>query len=160
SEVDILGVIGPYVLYDQRATIERTNFMKTDSTRGALDIRSGSVVALNAVIRDSALLGAGGVREGNTVKWRHASYEVIARFDTAQTQTQVVLRNMRGREWPLGYVDSRLPRIFWLDQHRADSEVRTALAAAFDGALIDGGQTQLVHDRRSGTAFHHAVAAR
>lgn len=148
GEVDILGVIGPYVLYDQRATIERADYMKTDSTRGALDVRSGKVVPLTAVVRDNGLLGAGGVRETGGVRWRHAGYEVVARFDTASASTQVILRSLRGHEWPLGFVDSRLPRVFWLDQHRANSRVRIALSQAFDEALIDEGDTQFVQGIR------------
>lgn len=147
SEIDILGVIGPYVLYDKRATVERPDYSKTDSSRGALDIRSGQVVALTKVVRDSSLLGAGGTREKNGVRWRHKGYEVVARFDTDRSETQVLLRNGRGREWSLGYVDSRLPRIFWLDQHRADSKLRIALSAAFDDALLDEGDTQFVHEK-------------
>lgn len=147
SEIDILGVIGPYLLYDQRATVERPDYSKTDSSRGALDIRSGKMVALTTVVRDSALLGAGGTRKKDGVTWRHLAYEVVARFDTARAETQVVLRNDRGREWSLGYVDSRLPRIFWLDQHRPDSKLRIALSAAFDDALLEEGDTQFVHSK-------------
>jgi len=157
SESDILGVIGPYVLYHQRATVERADYSKTDSSRGAIDIRSGKVVALSAVVRDSSLLGAGGTREKNGVRWRHAGYEVVARFDTARAETRVVLLNSRGREWSLGYVDSRLPRIFWLDQHRADSRLRIALSEAFDDALLDDGNTQFVSGRRSADMVYAAV---
>lgn len=157
GEIDILGVIGPYVLYDQRATVERADYSKTDSSRGAIDIRSGKVVALSAVVRDSSLLGAGGTREKNGVRWRHAGYEVVARFDTARGETQVVLLNSRGREWSLGYVDSRLPRIFWLDQHRADSRLRIALSEAFDDALLDDGNTQFVRGRQPADVVYAAV---
>ena len=157
SEVDILGVIGPYVLYDQRATVERPDYSKTDSSRGAVDIRSGKVVALTSVVRDSSLLGAGGTREKNGVRWRHAGYEVVARFDTARAETQVVLRNSRGREWSLGFIDSRLPRIFWLDQHRADSRLRIALSEAFDDALLDDGSTQFVRGPQAADMVYAAV---
>lgn len=157
SEIDILGVIGPYVLYDKRATVERPEYSKTDSSRGALDIRSGQIVALTTVVRDSSLLGAGGTREKHGVKWRHKGYEVVARFDTERAETQVLLRNGRGREWSLGYVDSRLPRIFWLDQHRADSKLRIALTAAFDDALLDEGDSQFVHERAAARVLHAAV---
>lgn len=153
SEIDIAGVIGPYVLYDQRATVERADYSKTDSSRGAIDIRSSKVVPLSAVVRDSSLLGAGGTREKNGVRWRHAGYEVVARFDTARAETQVVLRNSRGREWSLGYIDSRLPRIFWLDQHRADSRLRIALTEAFDDALLDDGNTQFVRGRQADMVY-------
>jgi hypothetical protein len=134
AETDIVGVAGPYVLYNRRITLEKSNFEQSDSSRGAIDIRSGETVPINSLVRDTAVLGAGGVREGNGVRWNHAGYSVIARYDTAQAETAVALRDLRGHEWPLGYVDSRLPRIFWLDQPRADAKLRTALNNAFEDA--------------------------
>jgi hypothetical protein len=134
AESDIVGVAGPYVLYNRRITLERSNFQQADSSRGAIDIRTGEMVPITSLVRDTALLGAGGVREGNAIRWNHAGYSVIARYDTAQAQTAVALRDLRGHEWPLGYVDSRLPRVFWLDQPRADARLRTALNNAFEDA--------------------------
>jgi hypothetical protein len=134
GESDILGVAGPYVLYNRRITLEKSNFQQSDSSRGAIDIRSGESVPINMLVRDTAVLGAGGVRDGNVVRWRHAGYDVIARYDTAEAETVVALRDLRGHEWPLGYVDSPLPRIFWLDQPRAGVKLRTALNNAFEDA--------------------------
>lgn len=134
GESDIVGVAGPYILYNRRITLEKLNFQQSDSSRGAIDIRSGETVPINSLVRDTALLGAGGVRDGNAIRWNHAGYSVIARYDTAQAETAVALRDLRGHEWPLGYVDSRLPRIFWLDQPRADAKLRTALNNAFEDA--------------------------
>jgi hypothetical protein len=134
AESDIVGVAGPYVLYNRRITLEKSNFQQADSSRGAIDIRTGEMVPITSVVRDTALLGAGGIREGNAIRWSHGGYSVIARYDTAQGQTAVALRDLRGHEWPLGYVDSRLPRVFWLDQPRADAKLRTALSNAFEDA--------------------------
>ena len=134
AESDIVGVAGPYVLYNRRILLERSDFQQADSSRGAIDIRTGETVPITSLVRDTALLGAGGVREGNDIIWKHAGYSVIARYDTAQAQTAVALRDLRGHEWPLGYVDSRLPRVFWLDQPRADAKLRTALNNAFEDA--------------------------
>ena len=134
AESDIVGVAGPYVLYNRRILLERSDFQQADSSRGAIDIRTGETVPITSLVRDTALLGAGGVREGNDIIWKHAGYSVIARYDTAQAQTAVALRDLRGHEWPLGYVDSRLPRVFWLDQPRADAKLRTALSNAFEDA--------------------------
>jgi hypothetical protein len=148
AESDILGVAGPYVLYNRRITLERSDFEQSDSSREAIDIRSGQVVPINSLIRDTAVLGAGGIREGNTVKWRHAGYDVIAEYDTAKSETLVALRDLRGHEWPLGYVDSRLPRIFWLDQPRVDPRLRTALNHAFEDAREHDEDAQFVSRRR------------
>ena len=144
AESDILAVVGPYILYDRRVLLERDDFQQTDSSRGAIDIRSGAPVALASLVRDSSILGAGAVRERDEVRWRHSGYDVIARWDEERAESEVVLRDRRGHEWPLGYVTARLPRIFWLDEPRVDGRVRTALSAAFDDARADDIDTQLV----------------
>jgi len=145
GEADILAVAGPYLLFDRRATLEREDFEQSDSARAAIDIRSGEAVRLTSLVRDKALLGAGGVREGKAVRWRHSGYDVVARTDDERGETQVVLRDMRGHEWPLGYVNTRLPRIFWLDEPRVDRSIRRALSHAFEDARADDFETQLVH---------------
>jgi hypothetical protein len=144
AESDILAVVGPYVLYDRRVLLERDDFQQTDSSRAAIDIRSGAPVALASLVRDTSILGAGAVRERDKVRWRHSGYDVIARWDEERAESEVVLRDHRGHEWPLGYVTARLPRIFWLDEPRVDTRVRTALSAAFDDARADDIDTQLV----------------
>jgi len=159
GESDILGVAGPYVLYGRHITLEKSNFQQSDSSRGAIDIRSGESVPINSLVRDTAVLGAGGVREGNTVRWRHAGYDVVARYDTAQAETVVALRDLRGHEWPLGYVDSRLPRIFWLDQPRADARLRTALNNAFEDAREHDADEQFVFQKTRPSREHVRLAA-
>lgn len=147
GESAILGVVGPYVLYDRRLTLEKQDLEQSDSSRGALDVRSGASVSLAQLVRDTALLGVGAVREKNLVRWRHSGYDVVARWDADRRETEVVLRDLRGREWPLGYVDSKLPRIYWLDEPRVDNRIRTALANAFDEARTGDVETLLVNSR-------------
>ncbi|MDO8502652.1 MAG: hypothetical protein Q7S20_12495 [Gemmatimonadaceae bacterium] len=147
GESAILAVAGPYVLYDRRVTLERDDFQQSDSSSGAIDVRSGESVSLASLVRDTAILGAGGVREGDAVRWRHGGYDVVARWDGDRSETDVVLRDLRGHEWPLGQVSSRLPRIFWLDVPRVDPKLRTALATAFEDARTDDVETQLVRHR-------------
>lgn len=144
GEAEILAVVGPYLLFDRWATLERGDFQQADSARGAVDIRSGAQVSFTSLVRDSALLGVGGKREGNTVRWRHSGYEVLARRDKGDDETQVVLRDRRGNEWPLGHVNSKLPRIFWLDEPRVNRRVRSALANAFEDARVEDDETQFV----------------
>lgn len=144
GEAEILAVVGPYVLYDRRLTLEKENFEQSDSSRGAIDVRSGQAVPLEALVRDTAVLGAGAIRETNKVRWRHSGYDVIARWDDDRNESEVVLRDLRGHEWPLGYVGTRLPRIFWLDEPRVDPGLRRALLTAFDDARSDDYETQLV----------------
>ena len=150
AETDILAVVGPYVLYERRATLEKENFQQSDSSREAIDVRSGATIPLQAVVRDTSILGAGAVRDGSQVRWRHSGYEVVARWDQDRNESEVLLRDLRGHEWPLGYVASRLPRIFWLDQPRVDIKLRRALAGAFDDARQDDVDTQLVQNPEQG----------
>jgi hypothetical protein len=148
GESDILAVIGPYVLYDRHLTLEKENFEQSDSSRAAIDLRSGQTVPLETVVRDTSALGAGAIREADKVRWHHSGYDVIARWDDERNESQVILRDLRGHEWPLGYVGSRLPRIFWLDEPRVDPGLRRALLTAFDDARSDDYETQLVSNPR------------
>ena len=144
SETDIVAVAGPYILYDRRVTLEREDYQKSDSSRGAIDIRTGESVPLNALVKDVALLGAGGVRNGNEVRWRHGGYDVIARWNPESQETEVILRDFRKHEWPLGVVNTRLPRLFWLDTPKVDMKLRMALTEAFEDARAADFDTQLV----------------
>lgn len=147
GEAKILAVAGPYVLFDRWATLEKPDSQEADSARGAIDIRSGQAISLGAVAKDSALLVAGAVRDEEGVRWRHSGYDVLARWDKERLETAIILRDLRGNEWPLGHVDSRLPRIFWLDQPRVDTRLRSALAQAFEDARADDADVSLVRAR-------------
>jgi hypothetical protein len=153
GESDILAVVGPYVLYNRRLMLERDDFEQADSSREAIDIRSGEAVTINSLVRDTAILGAGAVRETDKVRWRHSGYDVIARWDDERGESEVLLRDMRGHEWPVGYVDARMPRIYWLDEPRVDSRLRNALVSAFDEARADDFDTQLVQHREKGVVL-------
>jgi hypothetical protein len=145
GESEILAVAGPYVLFEQWATIERDDFQQADSARSAIDIRSGRSIPISALVRDTAVLGAGAEASGKDLRWRHAGYDVIARWDDDRSETAIILRNRSGREWPLGYVDTRVPRIFWLDEPKVDKTLRDALVTAFEDARADDVNTYLVN---------------
>jgi hypothetical protein len=157
SESDILAVVGPYVLYNRRVTLERDNFQASDSSRDAIDVRTGSSIALDALVKDTSILGAGAVRESNRVRWRHSGYDVIARWDDDRGESQMVIRDLRGHEWTLGYVAARLPRIYWLDEPRVDGKLRSALANAFDDARADDFESQLVRRDTEGPRPHRVA---
>jgi hypothetical protein len=157
GEADILGVVGPYLLYMHRSTLENDQDEQADTARGVIDIRVGKPVSFTSLVGDTAALADGGMREGGVVRWRHSGYDVIARYDTTKRETQVVLRDRRRREWALGFVNSPAPRIFWLDEPRIDPKVRRAIAQAFEGAMSDEDNTQLV--RRGPRGRHLAGKA-
>ncbi|HEX2723742.1 MAG TPA: hypothetical protein VHM24_12565 [Gemmatimonadaceae bacterium] len=154
GETDILAVAGPYILYDRHITLEREAFQQSDSSRGAIDIRSGDSVPLNALVRDATMLGAGGVRRGNEVRWRHGGYDVVARWDAKRAETEVILRDLRKHEWVLGVVNTRLPRLFWLDTPKVDTKLRLALTTAFEKARAEDFGTQLVKRQGSQVLAH------
>lgn len=165
GEADILGALGPYLLYTRRSTLENANVERADTARGVIDMRVGKPVSITALVNDTAALSGGGIREHDTVRWRHAGYDLVARFDSTRGQTQMIIRDLSHRQWTLGYVDSRVPRIFWLDEPRLDARVRTAIAQAFEGAMSDEETSQLVSrdllnsgkpPRRSERATHPA----
>jgi hypothetical protein len=159
GEADILGIVGPYILYTHRSTLETDHAEQSDTARGVIDIRVGKPVAIAALAGDTAALSDGGIREGGLVRWRHSGYNVIARYDTTRRETQVVLRDRRRHEWTLGFVNSPVPRIFWLDEPRVDARVRTAIARAFEGAMSDADNTQLVRRERSRKTFAKKAAS-
>lgn len=144
GESEILGVVGPFILYTHRSNLENLHSHRADTARGVIDVRIGKAVPIAALATDTAAIADGGVHEKGGLRWRHAGYDVITRLDTARNQTQVMLRDSRKNQWTLGYVKSPVPRIFWLDEKRVDARVRSAIGDAFDGALSDEDLTQLV----------------
>jgi hypothetical protein len=147
GESDIVGVVGPYVLYTHRWTLENPDSERADTTRGILDLHLGKPVSTAALALDWSEISGGGVRDKGLTRWQHAGYEVTARFDSTRDRSEMVLKDARHHQWKLGYVESRVPRIFWLDQPKIDARVRTAIANAFDGALSDEDMSQLVSSR-------------
>jgi hypothetical protein len=112
-----------------------------------------------------------GSADGRRDVWRHGRYDVVVRYDSAADVARLLLRDSTSREWLVGRVPAPAVRIFWLDQPRADSTARLALARAFDeSALYDEDArtasyrsrpahpiVRLVHDRHShrhGTSSH------
>lgn len=143
GESDILGIVGPFILYTHRSNLENLHSQRADTARGVIDVRIGRPVPIAALATDTAAISDGGVREKGGLRWRHAGFDVIARLDTTRNQTQVILRDLRKNHWTLGYVKSPVPRIFWLDGNRVDARIRSAIGDAFDGALSDEDLTQL-----------------
>jgi hypothetical protein len=104
-----------------------------------------------------------GSADGRRDVWRHGRYDVVVRYDSTDDVARLLLRDSTSREWLVGRVPAPAVRIFWLDQPRADSTARRALARAFDeSALYDEAArtashrgrpahpiVRLVHDRRS-----------
>jgi len=154
GESDILGVVGQYVLYTHRSMIQNAELERADTARGIIDVGLAKDVPISVLARDTASITGGGVREKGVTRWHHKGYEVIAKFDVERAQTEMILKDSRRHTWRLGYVNSPVPRIYWLDEPRIDSRVRTAIAQAFEGAMSDEDLSQLA-SRASG----HPVTA-
>ena len=145
GETDVLNVLGPYIAVEHRLSIERVDEHGIeDTTRAVIDLRSGKPVALDRMLRDSAVREAAG--EGGFVnrRWRHQGYDVISHYDSVQRANALSLRDRRGREWRLGFVSSSFVQIFWLDKPRLDARTRQALARAFNDATAYGQPIQQV----------------
>jgi len=153
GESDILGVVGPYVLYTHSATIESPDTERADTARGVLDMRIAKPVSIASIVGDTASISGGGIREKDLTRWPHHGYDVIARYDSERHQSEMLIRDQSSHLFKLGYVNSRVPRIFWLDEPRVDARTRSAIAQAFEGALSDEEMSQLVARRhtRSGS---------
>jgi hypothetical protein len=150
GESDIIGVVGKYVLYTHRSMIQNAEIERADTARGIIDVGLGKDVPISTLAHDTASIVGGGIREKGVTRWRHKGYEVIARFDPERAQTEMSLKDNRRHLWRLGYVNSLVPRIYWLDEPRIDARVRTALAQAFEGAMSDEDLSQLAsHALRS-----------
>ena len=157
GESDILGVVGPYVLYTHSATIESPDVERADTARGVLDVRIGKPVSIASIVGDTASISGGGIREKDLTRWPHRGYDVIARFDPARRQSEMLIRDQSSHLFKLGYVNSRVPRIFWLDEPRVDARTRSAIAQAFEGAISDEEMTQLVARRHTRSSSLPAV---
>jgi len=152
GETDILNVLGPYVAIEHRLSIERPDdHDEDDTTRAVIDLRNGTPVALDRMLRDSTVREA--VGEGGFVnrRWKHDGYDVISHYDSTQKANALSLRDRRGREWRLGYVASSFVQIFWLDKPRLDPQTRHALARAFNDATAYGERMQQVSHAKHGT---------
>jgi hypothetical protein len=127
--------------------IQNPDMERADTARGIIDVGRAKTVEMSVITRDTAAFSGGGTRAGGVTRWQHNGYEVIARFDTARAQSEMMLKDKRRHIWKLGFVNSAVPRIIWLDEPRVDSKNRTALAHAFEGAISDDDLSQLAARR-------------
>jgi hypothetical protein len=147
GESDIIGVVGKYLLYTHRSMIQNPDMERADTARGIIDVGRVKTVEMSVITHDTAAFSGGGTRTDGVTRWQHNGYEVIARFDTARAQSEMMLKDKRRHIWKLGFVNSAVPRIIWLDEPRVDSKIRTALAHAFEGAISDDDLSQLAARR-------------
>jgi hypothetical protein len=93
-----------------------------------------------------------GSADGRRDVWRHGRYDVVVRYDSTEDVARLFLRDSTSREWLVGHVPAPALRIFWLDQPRADSTARRALARAFDESAL--------YDEAARTASHRGRPSR
>ncbi|MDQ2915377.1 MAG: hypothetical protein M3T56_19295 [Chloroflexota bacterium] len=149
GETDILNVLGPYVAIEHRLSIEHADeHSEDDTTRAVIDLRSGKLVELDSVLRDSTVREAAGEGGPSNRRWRHDGYDVISHYDSAHKSNALAMRDRRGREWKLGLVASSYVQIFWLDKPRVDARTRHALSRAFNDATTYGERIQQASAKR------------
>ena len=74
--------------------------------------------------------------------WRHASYSVVARYDSAGG-SRLFIRDSTSREWAIAPISGDVARIYWLDEPALDGATRHALTRAFDEAASYGVDTKV-----------------
>jgi hypothetical protein len=162
GETDILDIRGPYVLFEHRSSIQHGDDEQDDTTRTAIDLRSGRTIIAEVHAKDPIAPDSTVVRTLPTT-WHRAGYDLVARGDSRQDTISFLLRDPLQRTWHVMTVEGH-PRLYWLDAPSIDLPTRRALLHAFDGAAIYDGTikyvryvphrgTSLVHD----ASFHHGL---
>jgi hypothetical protein len=93
--------------------------------------------------------------DGGAGLWRKAPVDVIARYDTADDDVRVVLRDSARHEWPVARVPAPTHRVYWLDPAPGDTTTRRALLRAFDESALYADDARSV---RSPVGPHRAFA--
>lgn len=82
--------------------------------------------------------------------WRGASYDVVARYDSAGESATLVIRDSARREWPATRLPAPARRLYRLDQPAVDTAARKALARAFDESVLYSANARTVVNPRPG----------
>jgi hypothetical protein len=91
---------------------------------------------------------------GSRDVWRHASYEVVVRYDSTG-DARLALRDSTSREWPVGRFSAPATRIYWLDRPTVDTDTRHALIKAFQAAAGYGEESR-VAARQHGARLYYS----
>lgn len=181
GEIDILDVRGPVVLLEHRSTVEGVTESQSDTTRIALDLHSvrPGVPAQVVLTTSPRPFGVRGTRGGNQENWhdlapddvlhdsaafpklpytwQRASYTLIARGDTTDGTTSLMLRDSAQQLWPVLTTGER-PRIYWLDTPAVDLATRNALSHAFNSAAAyDEAVKYVRNDQKSSVSARPAL---
>ena len=114
---------------------------------------------LTVEMRDARPTSAAEPEPGRRVeRWSRAAYEVLARSDTGAEVLQLAIRDSARREFPVGFVQGTVRRIYWLDSAPVDAAARRALSRAFDDASYYSELTRTV--RWSGRTVAPRAASR
>jgi hypothetical protein len=143
GETDILDVLGPYVFFEHRSSIQHGDDAQDDTIRSAIDLRTGRPLVAEAHARDSI------ASDSTTIHtlphlWHRAGYDLLVRGN-AQTDTlSFLLRDPLQRVWHVMTIQGP-PRLYWLDAPPIDRKTRRALLSAFDGAAMYDETLKYVH---------------
>jgi hypothetical protein len=80
-------------------------------------------------------------------EWSHANFYVRAVYDTTSGPVRLSLVDSTHHEYTIGGVSAPVHRIYWLDEPRLDTAVRTALTRAFDEAASYDDETRATASR-------------
>jgi len=137
GETDILDVHGATVLLEHRTTVEQLGGDQSDTTRVAVDLRTGH---LSAAQPTSGAPNAHVPTSDDSAfvpelphTWKRPGYELVAHGDTTDGTASFRLRDDAMRLWPVTTTSAHV-RIYWLDTPPVDAATRRALLHAFNGA--------------------------
>lgn len=154
GELDILDVRGPVVLLEHRFTIDRSSDSQSDTTKLALDLSplrerhpATLVLSTAAYTGQAARTTRGNWRDAVPATvwhdsaalpklpftWHRPRYTLLARGDSVDGTTELMLRDSAQQLWPV-LITAERSRIYWLDDTSIDTATRNALARAFNGA--------------------------
>lgn len=89
--------------------------------------------------------------DGVVARWHGHGYDVVARGDSTDSLSQLVIVDSTRREWSIGTISSPARRIFWLDSPPVTAAQRRALDGAFEEASL--------YDDDARAVARHAVPA-
>ncbi len=91
--------------------------------------------------------------EGDTTvaRWRHRTFRVVSRADSAFGGARLTLVDSTGRAWPIARLPAPARRIYWLDGADVDSATLHALARAFDEAALYSDETRTAMNETDST---------
>ena len=124
----------PTVLFEHRSSIQHGDDAHDDTTRSAIDLRTGRALVTEVHTQNSMTPDPTMIRTLPHL-WHRTGYDLLVRGDAQQDTLAFFLRDPLQRVWHIMTIQGP-PRLYWLDAPPIDRKTRRALLHAFDGAAM------------------------